>query len=381
MPVNAFNGPHGWGYDGVLWSAVHEPYGGPAAYQRFVDACHAAGLGVIQDVVHNHLGPSGNYLPMFGPYLVDGDTPWGDQVNLDRDGSAEVRRLVLDSVRGWFTDFHVDGLRLDAVHALVDESETHLLEEMATEVAALAAYVGRPLFLIAESDLNDPHLVTPREGGGLGLDAQWSDDFHHALHVALTGETDGYYADFEPLGALAKVLRARLLPRRHLVVLPRPRPRRPARRRRGSPAGGSSWPTRTTTRSATAPAATGWPRRSTTTSSPWRHCSRSRRRSRRCCSWARSGARSTPFAFFTSHPEPDLGRAVSEGRLGEFAQMAGTPRPSPTRRTRRPSSPRGWTGPSGSRRAAGRCWTATAAWPTSAAPCRRSPTPTCARSR
>ena len=119
MPVNAFNGTHNWGYDGVLWFAVHEPYGGPAAYQRFVDACHAAGLGVIQDVVYNHLGPSGNYLPLFGPYLKDGRNTWGDLVNLDGEGSAEVRRYILDNVRMWLEDYHVDGLRLDAVHALV----------------------------------------------------------------------------------------------------------------------------------------------------------------------------------------------------------------------------------------------------------------------
>ena len=239
----------------MLWSAVHEPYGGPAAYQRFVDACHARGLGVIQDVVHNHLGPSGNYLPMFGPYLVAGDTPWGDQVNLDQDGSHEVRRLILDSVRGWFTDFHVDGLRLDAVHALVDESEPHLLEEMATEVATTAAHLGKPLFLVAESDLNDPHVITPRESGGLGIDAQWSDDFHHALHVALTGETQGYYADFEPLGALAKVLErgffhdgtwSSFRGRDHGRPLD---PRTPAWRLVVA--------ARTTTRSATGPAATG----------------------------------------------------------------------------------------------------------------------------
>ena len=127
MPVNAFNGTHNWGYDGVLWSAVHEPYGGPAGYQRFVDGCHAAGIGVIQDVVYNHLGPSGNYLPEFGPYLKSGRNTWGDLLNLDGEGSAEVRRLILDNVRMWLDDYHVDGLRLDAVHALDDESELHLL--------------------------------------------------------------------------------------------------------------------------------------------------------------------------------------------------------------------------------------------------------------
>ncbi|MGA8256050.1 MAG: alpha-amylase family glycosyl hydrolase, partial [Nocardioides sp.] len=205
MPVNSFNGQYNWGYDGVCWFAVDETYGGPEAYQRFVDGCHAAGLGVIQDVVYNHLGPSGNYLPEFGPYLKQGRNTWGDLVNLDGEGSAEVRRYIVDNALMWLRDYHVDGLRLDAVHALHDESATHLLEEMAIEVAALSAHRRVPLTLIAESDLNDPVLITPREAGGYGLDAQWSDDFHHAVHVALTGETTGYYADFEPLAALAKV--------------------------------------------------------------------------------------------------------------------------------------------------------------------------------
>ncbi len=206
MPVNAFSGTHNWGYDGVLWHAVHEPYGGPAGYQRFVDGCHQAGLGVIQDVVYNHLGPEGSYLPEFGPYLKAGRNTWGELVNLDGADSAEVRRYILDNVRMWLEDYHADGLRLDAVHALADESEVHLLEEIAVEVADLSAHLGRPLSLIAESDLNDVKLVTPREAGGYGLDAQWSDDFHHAVHVALTHETGGYYADFEPLSALAKVV-------------------------------------------------------------------------------------------------------------------------------------------------------------------------------
>ncbi len=183
MPVNAVNGTHNWGYDGVAWFAVTEEYGGPPAYQRFVDACHAAGLGVVQDVVYNHLGPSGNYLPLFGPYLKHGRNTWGDLVNLDGEGSAEVRRFILDNVAMWFEDYHVDALRLDAVHALVDSSPVHILEEMAIETQALSARLQRPLTLIAESDLNDPRLIMPREAGGYGLDAQWSDDFHHAVHV------------------------------------------------------------------------------------------------------------------------------------------------------------------------------------------------------
>ncbi|WP_433262379.1 malto-oligosyltrehalose trehalohydrolase [Actinosynnema sp. CS-041913] len=204
LPVNSFDGVAGWGYDGVLWGAVHEPYGGPDGFKRFVDACHARGLAVLLDVVYNHLGPSGAYLDRFGPYFA-GSNDWGPGLNLDGADSDEVRRYVVDNALGWLRDFHVDGLRLDAVHALVDRSARHLLEQLAVEVDALSAAVGRPLTLIAESDLNDARLVTAREAGGYGLDAQWSDDLHHALHVALTGETSGYYPDF--VGALPTTLR------------------------------------------------------------------------------------------------------------------------------------------------------------------------------
>ncbi len=212
LPVNSFGGRHNWGYDGVQWFAVDESYGGPEAYRRFVDACHAAGLAVIQDVVYNHLGPSGNYLPQFGPYLGEAATGWGTALNLDGPDSDGVRRYILDNARMWFEEYHVDGLRLDAVHALQDTRAVHLLEELAAETDALAADLGRELVLVAESDLNDPRTITPRAApgrdgeGGLGLTGQWSDDFHHAVHVALTGETTGYYADFAPLSALAAVL-------------------------------------------------------------------------------------------------------------------------------------------------------------------------------
>ena len=207
LPCNAFAGDRGWGYDGVAWFAVHQPYGGPEALKRFVDACHARGLGVVMDVVHNHLGPAGNYLAEFGPYLTEAHhTPWGAAVNLDQPGSAEVRRFVLDSALAWLRDYHLDGLRLDAVHELRDGSALHLLEELGREVEVLAAQLGKPLWLVAESDRNDPRTVTPREAGGLGLQGQWDDDVHHALHAALTGETSGYYGDFGPLPVLAKAL-------------------------------------------------------------------------------------------------------------------------------------------------------------------------------
>lgn len=206
LPVNGFNGEHNWGYDGVLWYTVQETYGGPAEYQRFVDACHARGLAVIQDVVYNHLGPSGNVLPQFGPYLHDGgQSTWGSLLNLDGPDSDAVRDYIIENAVMWLRDYHVDGLRLDAVHALVDHRAVHILEELAVEIDALSAHLGRPLTLIAESDLNDPKLITPRAAGGYGLTAQWSDDFHHVVHVALTGERIGYYGDFGSMESLAKV--------------------------------------------------------------------------------------------------------------------------------------------------------------------------------
>jgi maltooligosyltrehalose trehalohydrolase len=207
MPVNAFSGTRGWGYDGVALYAPHHAYGGPAGLQRLVDACHARGLAVLLDVVYNHLGPEGNYLGQFGPYFTDRyRTPWGQAMNLDGPDSNEVWRFVCDNALMWLRDYHCDGLRLDAVHALLDTSAVHILEQLATEVEVLEAQLGRHLVLIAESDLNDPRLVQPRALGGYGLDAQWSDDFHHALHTVLTGEHTGYYADFGQLADLATAL-------------------------------------------------------------------------------------------------------------------------------------------------------------------------------
>ncbi|HVR70009.1 MAG TPA: malto-oligosyltrehalose trehalohydrolase [Vicinamibacteria bacterium] len=208
MPVNQFPGARGWGYDGVGLFAPQNTYGGPEGLKRLVEACHARGLAVVLDVVYNHLGPSGNYLGRFGPYFSDRHrTPWGPAVNLDGAGSHEVRRFFGDNARHWFRHYHVDGLRLDAVHAFVDTSAVHFLEQLADEVDRLEADLGRHLLLVAESDLNDPRVVRERAGGGYGIDAQWNDDFHHALHVALTGERDGYYGDYRGLGDLAKALR------------------------------------------------------------------------------------------------------------------------------------------------------------------------------
>lgn len=324
MPVNSFDGEHGWGYDGVGWFAVHEPYGGPDGYRRFVDAAHTAGIGVIQDVVYNHFGPSGNYLPMFGPYLTETDGVWGSQVNLDGPGSTEVRRLISDNIRFWFVEAHVDALRLDAVHALVDDSPTHLLEELAMVTADLTAHLRRPLGLIAESDENDPRIITSRQAGGYGVDAVWSDSFHHALHVALTGETDGYYVDYVGLASLAKACergfvhdgtwssyRGRVhgspldtgrMPAWRLVVCSsnhdqvgnRARGDRPEEKLDDDQLACAALLTLT-------------------------------------CGYTpmlfmgQEWAASTPFPFFSDHQDPELARSVTEGRLREFERLGWEP--------------------------------------------------------
>lgn len=209
MPVADFAGTRGWGYDGVGMFSVHQAYGGPSGFIRFIDSAHALGLGVILDVVHNHLGPEGNYLAHFGPYFTQThETPWGPAVNLDAPGAKEVRAFLLDSARQWLVDYRVDGLRLDAVHALADDSDKHFLVELSESVAQWEAEVGRPLTLIAESDLNQPSMVSPVGSveGAKGMDAQWADDIHHALHSFFTGETQGYYVDFGSVDVLKKAL-------------------------------------------------------------------------------------------------------------------------------------------------------------------------------
>ncbi|MBI5383147.1 MAG: malto-oligosyltrehalose trehalohydrolase [Verrucomicrobia bacterium] len=208
MPVNEFPGARGWGYDGVDLFAPHHAYGGPDALKRLVNACHARGLAVVLDVVYNHLGPSGNYLSRFAPYFTNRyGTPWGPALNFDGPHSNEVRRFFCDNALMWLRDYHFDGLRLDAVHAIFDTSAVPFLEQLGAEVRELAAQLGRPLMLIPESDLNDPRLLWPVERGSFALDAQWSDDFHHALHAVLTGERSGYYEDFGALADLAKAMR------------------------------------------------------------------------------------------------------------------------------------------------------------------------------
>ena len=316
LPVNAFNGAWNWGYDGVAWFAVQETYGGPDAYARFVAACHDRGLGVIQDVVYNHLGPSGNYLPLFGPYLrTEGANTWGAEVNLDE---PEVRRYILDDARMWFEEYGVDGLRLDAVHALRDTSGEHILAALARETQQLARRLGRPLTLIAESDLNDPVMFLPRAAGGHGLTAQWSDDYHHAVHVALTGETSGYYADFAPLATLGAVATRGFF---HAGTWSSFR-----ERVHGVPLGDDVEAWRLVTFSQDhdqiGNRATG--DRLTATLSPRRLAIAAvltvLSPSTPMLFMGEEWGASTPWQFFTSHPEPELGRATAEGRIAEFSR-------------------------------------------------------------
>jgi maltooligosyltrehalose trehalohydrolase len=209
MPVAAFPGAHGWGYDGASLFAVTDLYGGPDGLKRLVDASHARGLAVMLDVVYNHFGPVGNYSGKYGPYLTDKHrTPWGGAVNLEDWGSDEVRRFFCDNALMWMRDYHIDGLRLDAVHEFVDRSAVHFVEQLSDEVRELSRKLGRRLVLIAESDLNDPRVVKPCAIGGYGMNAQWSDDFHHALFAVLHsgGKERGYYVDFGSVAKLAKAL-------------------------------------------------------------------------------------------------------------------------------------------------------------------------------
>ena len=205
MPVAQFPGARNWGYDGTYPFAVQNSYGGPAGLKKLVDACHQHGLSVILDVVYNHLGPEGNYFRDFGPYFTDRyKTPWGEAVNFDGPYSDEVRRFFIENALYWVTEFRMDALRIDAVHAILDFSAQPFLEELAGVVNEEAGRLNRKIHLIAESDLNDTRLIRPRGSGGFGLDAQWNDDFHHSLHALLTPERSGYYQDFGQLHHLAK---------------------------------------------------------------------------------------------------------------------------------------------------------------------------------
>lgn len=323
MPLNTFPGRHGWGYDGVGWFAPHPAYGRPQQLAALVDACHSRGLAVIVDVVYNHVGPSGDHLWAFGPYFTDlHHTPWGKALNVDGPDSDEVRRYVLDNVEHWVRNYHIDGLRLDATHAIVDHSALHLLEEMVERVHRLSMELDRTIWLIAENETNDPRLVTSREAGGVGLDGQWSDDLHHAVHVTLTGERDGHYADFAGLHHVAKALTG---------VFVRDGGRSPSlRRRHGRPVGDL-------------------PRTRFVTGLQNHDQIGNRARGERIAMLVgldrqRIGAvlsllaptvplifqgeewaAETPFLYFTDHGDPDLARAVSEGRRREFAAFGWDP--------------------------------------------------------
>jgi maltooligosyltrehalose trehalohydrolase len=316
LPVNDFNGVWNWGYDGVLWYAVHEPYGGPDGLKRFVDAAHGKGLAVVLDVVYNHLGPSGNYLPRFGPYLKSGRNTWGDYVNVDE---PNVRRFIIDNTLMWLRDYHVDALRLDAIHALRDDSPTHILAELSAATDTLATMLGRPLSLIAESDLNDPIVITPRELGGYGLAAQWDDDVHHALQALLTGERQGYYCDFGAVHVLAKTLTSAFLHDGTYSTFRKKvwgAPIDPHRQHGwqfvvclqnhdqvGNRAVGDRLPELTSPQLLRVGAVL-------LLTSPFTPLL-----------WmGEEWATSTRWPFFTSHPEPELAAATGKGRLAEFAE-------------------------------------------------------------
>ncbi|HEX3394018.1 MAG TPA: malto-oligosyltrehalose trehalohydrolase [Acidimicrobiales bacterium] len=323
MPVAEFPGRRGWGYDGVHLWAPHSAYGGPDGFKRLVDACHARDLAVVLDVVYNHLGPDGNYLPQFGPYFTDRySTPWGEAVNFDGPDSDDVRDFVVDNACMWVRDYHVDGLRLDAVHAIVDTSAVHVVEEVADAVHRLAADLGRRAWVVAESDLNDPRVVRGPELGGWGCDAQWSDDFHHALHALLTRERTGYYADFGSLAQLAKALRQAYVydgcrsqhrRRRH----GRPPTGLAATRFFGFAQNHDQVGNRATGERSAALMGTGRLK----IAAALVLCSPFVPMLFQGEEWGAS----TPFQYFTDHGNADLGRAVSEGRRREFAAFGWDP--------------------------------------------------------
>ena len=361
MPVAAFPGEHGWGYDGIHLWAVHEPYGGPDALKRFVDACHARRLAVLLDVVYNHVG-IGNRLGAFGPYFTEAHvTPWGPAVNLDQPGSDEVRAFLIENALMWLRDYHLDGLRLDAVHAFEDRRALHFLEQLAAEVQALAARLNRDLVLIAESDLNDPRLVTSREAGGYGLTAQWSDDFHHAVHAAITGERQGYYCDFGSMARAGAHDDPGVLPRRATGRRSAGRThgrqvdifRVPAHRflcylqnhdQIGNRATGDRI-------AATVPADLIKVGAGLVLTAPYTPM----------LFMGEEWGADTPWQYFTDHVDPGLARAVARGRRAEFAAARLGRRPTcPTRRTTRRSPGPSWTGPSSARTRTGTCWPGTA---------------------
>ena len=304
MPVAEFPGDRGWGYDGVDLYAPHHAYGGPAGLRTFVAACHQRGLGVILDVVYNHLGPSGNHLGRFGPYFTDRyRTPWGDAVNFDGSGSDEVRRFFVDNACMWLADYHVDGLRLDATHAIFDASPRHFLAELSEAVDALGARLGRRLLLIAEHERADQRIVVPRDEGGYGLDAVWFDDFHHAVHVAFTGEREGYYASFSGLTDMPRILERAASTGAHRLVACVQNHDQIGNRARGERLSHL-------TSLETARLAAGM-----LLASPFVPL----------LFQGEEWCATTPFQYFTDHRDPGVGRAVSEGRRREFAAFVWRP--------------------------------------------------------
>ena len=324
LPVAEFPGRRGWGYDGVDLFAPHHAYGGPAGLKRLVDAAHAHGIGVVMDVVYNHLGPEGNYLPEFGPYFSSRHTTeWGsDAVNFDGPGSDAVRRFVIDNALMWLRDYHCDGLRLDAVHAIVDQSATHILEALAIEVKALAAHVRRPLFLIAESDLNNPRLVRSIDAGGYGLDAAWADEWHHALHATLTGEAADDDKDFGALALLAKALgQAWVYDGSYSPSRQRAHGRPP------TGLSGSQFVVYTQNHDQVGNSALG-ERSSARLSDGRLRVAAALLLTSPFVPLIFQGEEwgaVTPFQYFTDHQNPDLGRAVSEGRRQELSAVGWDP--------------------------------------------------------
>jgi maltooligosyltrehalose trehalohydrolase len=317
MPLATFPGQRGWGYDGVDLFAPFPAYGTPAELVAFVQVCHSHGLAVLLDVVYNHFGPDGNYLASYAPYFTDRyKTGWGAAINYDGPQSDEVRRFVIDNALMWLKDYEIDGLRLDAVHAIFSFEAVHLLEELSNAVSALSKDVGRPLVLIAESDLNDPRLVHAASRGGYGLDAHWADDFHHALHRYFTGETDGYYADFHGLRDVATALRDGYVYQGQYSVH--------RGRRHGRPPAGVE------------------PHQLVVSAQNHDQIG-NRAQGERLSSLLETGplkavaaltllspfvpllfqgeewGASTPFLYFTDHQDPELGRLVAEGRSKEFS--------------------------------------------------------------
>jgi len=323
LPVVEFSGDRGWGYDGVDLFAPHHSYGTPDDLKKLVNACHDRGLGVILDVVYNHLGPSGNYLAKFGPYFTKRYAPtWGEALNYDGPDSEPVRRFFCDNALMWLRDFHFDGLRLDAVHAIYDFSAQPFLEQLKLEVEQLSTQLGRPLFLIPESDLNDPRLLRPRDCGGFNLDAQWSDDFHHALHTVLTGELNGYYADFGKLEDLSKVLRQAFAYDGQFSAHRRRRHGRPAEGLSGGrfigylqnhdQIGNRAQGERSSQLMSLGRLKIGAALVLTSPFVPMLFQGEE---------WGAS----TPFLYFTDYQEPELARAVHEGRCREFSAFAWNP--------------------------------------------------------